>query len=311
MKHSSDTVRLDFSPRPHHLSPCSGRPGRSERSAHQRECPWFTSDPREHAADEEADGARAEEWQVQIQQQQGLRVHTHASLRHRSWSVCSLQVFEGRQRYKVHWDSLRLWKIKVQNLHRSSQIKSADDKAQKDKFAKGAKKSVEAGVYCLYCNYCLHIYVFCGQMYICLLGFLSSCVCFRAENQLNELEQRLAQTERMLNSILTQLDPLTNWWVMISVSFHALWFSTTPCAQLWLWNMIPTLLSLSLFLLAGLQSKASHWQVSVILFSTVFSVWDSRKYCLGNSASVEKKKKEKKFGICTERQILIYFSVQY
>lgn len=31
------------------------------------------------------------------------------------------------------------------------------------------------------------------------------------ENQLNELEQRLAQTERMLNSILTQLDPLTNW----------------------------------------------------------------------------------------------------
>ncbi|XP_076578842.1 uncharacterized protein LOC143315191 isoform X1 [Chaetodon auriga] len=53
-------------------------------------------------------------------------------------------------------------------------IKSADDQAQKDKFVKGAKKSVEA------------------------------------ENQLNELEQRLAQTERMLNSILTQLDPLTN-----------------------------------------------------------------------------------------------------
>ncbi|XP_029969347.1 uncharacterized protein LOC115404236 [Salarias fasciatus] len=53
-------------------------------------------------------------------------------------------------------------------------IKSADDKAQKDKFSKGAKKSAEA------------------------------------ENQLNELEQRLAQTERMLNSILTQLDPLTN-----------------------------------------------------------------------------------------------------
>ncbi|XP_023264508.1 acidic leucine-rich nuclear phosphoprotein 32 family member A-like isoform X1 [Seriola lalandi dorsalis] len=53
-------------------------------------------------------------------------------------------------------------------------IKSADDQAQRDKFAKGAKKSVEA------------------------------------ENQLNELEQRLAQTERMLNSILTQLDPLTN-----------------------------------------------------------------------------------------------------
>ncbi|XP_068162843.1 coiled-coil domain-containing protein 107 isoform X2 [Antennarius striatus] len=53
-------------------------------------------------------------------------------------------------------------------------IKSADDRAQKDKFAKGAKKSVEA------------------------------------EKQLNELEQRLAQTEKMLNSILTQLDPLTN-----------------------------------------------------------------------------------------------------
>ncbi|XP_037317559.2 coiled-coil domain-containing protein 107 isoform X1 [Pungitius pungitius] len=53
-------------------------------------------------------------------------------------------------------------------------MKSADDKAQKEKFTKGAKKSVEA------------------------------------ENQLNELEQRLAQTERMLNSILTQLDPLTN-----------------------------------------------------------------------------------------------------
>ncbi|XP_073337199.1 uncharacterized protein [Pagrus major] len=53
-------------------------------------------------------------------------------------------------------------------------IKSADDQAQKEKFTKGAKKSVEA------------------------------------ENQLNELEQRLAQTERMLNSILTQLDPLTN-----------------------------------------------------------------------------------------------------
>ncbi|XP_037551581.1 coiled-coil domain-containing protein 107 [Nematolebias whitei] len=53
-------------------------------------------------------------------------------------------------------------------------IKSSDGKAQKNKLAKGAKKSVEA------------------------------------ENQLNELEQRLAQTERMLNSILTQLDPLTN-----------------------------------------------------------------------------------------------------
>nr|XP_020502815.1 neurofilament light polypeptide-like isoform X1 [Labrus bergylta] len=53
-------------------------------------------------------------------------------------------------------------------------IKSSDEQAQKTKLTKGAKKSVEA------------------------------------ENQLNELEQRLAQTERMLNSILTQLDPLTN-----------------------------------------------------------------------------------------------------
>ncbi|KAM3859258.1 uncharacterized protein ACN63O_017337 [Diretmus argenteus] len=54
-------------------------------------------------------------------------------------------------------------------------IKSADDtQAQKNKVAKGAKKSAEA------------------------------------ESQLNELEQRLAQTEKMLNSILTQLDPLTN-----------------------------------------------------------------------------------------------------
>lgn len=82
------------------------------------------------------------------------------------------------------------------------QIRSADDKAQKDKFAKGAKKSMEAGV-CQ--DLCLHV----------LFGFSHVshrvCVCFHAENQLNELEQRLAQTERMLNSILTQLDPLTNW----------------------------------------------------------------------------------------------------
>lgn len=54
-------------------------------------------------------------------------------------------------------------------------IKSADDsQAQKNKVAKGAKKSEET------------------------------------ESQLSELEQRLAQTEKMLNSILTQLDPLTN-----------------------------------------------------------------------------------------------------
>lgn len=54
-------------------------------------------------------------------------------------------------------------------------IKSADDsQAQKNKDAKGPKKSEET------------------------------------ENQLTELEQRLAQTEKMLNSILTQLDPLTS-----------------------------------------------------------------------------------------------------
>ncbi|XP_005164520.1 uncharacterized protein si:ch73-278m9.1 isoform X1 [Danio rerio] len=54
-------------------------------------------------------------------------------------------------------------------------IKSASDsEAQKAKTARGVKKSEET------------------------------------ENQLNELEQRLAQTEKMLNSILTQLDPLTN-----------------------------------------------------------------------------------------------------
>lgn len=54
-------------------------------------------------------------------------------------------------------------------------IKSANDaEAQKAKTTQGVKKSEET------------------------------------ENQLNELEQRLAQTEKMLNSILTQLDPLTN-----------------------------------------------------------------------------------------------------
>ncbi|XP_051974093.1 coiled-coil domain-containing protein 107 [Xyrauchen texanus] len=54
-------------------------------------------------------------------------------------------------------------------------IKSASDsEAQKAKTARGVKKSEET------------------------------------ENQLNELELRLAQTEKMLNSILTQLDPLTN-----------------------------------------------------------------------------------------------------
>lgn len=54
-------------------------------------------------------------------------------------------------------------------------IKSADDtRAQKERTDRGLRKSEET------------------------------------ENQLNELEQRLAQTEKMLNSILTQLDPLTN-----------------------------------------------------------------------------------------------------
>ncbi|XP_062853427.1 coiled-coil domain-containing protein 107 [Trichomycterus rosablanca] len=54
-------------------------------------------------------------------------------------------------------------------------IKSADEsRAQKEQTAQGLRKSEET------------------------------------ENQLNELEQRLAQTEKMLNSILTQLDPLTN-----------------------------------------------------------------------------------------------------
>lgn len=90
-----------------------------------------------------------------------------------------------------------------------SQIKSADDQAQKDKFAKGAKKSVEAGVYRMHALGFLFAYLCClwsnVHLNVCV------CVCLCAENQLNELEQRLAQTERMLNSILTQLDPLTNW----------------------------------------------------------------------------------------------------
>ncbi|KAL2102827.1 hypothetical protein ACEWY4_001995 [Coilia grayii] len=60
-------------------------------------------------------------------------------------------------------------------VYKFMKIKSADDaQGQKDRLTKGAKKSEET------------------------------------ESQLNELEQRLAQTERMLNSILTQLDPLTN-----------------------------------------------------------------------------------------------------
>ncbi|XP_023692566.1 uncharacterized protein [Paramormyrops kingsleyae] len=60
-------------------------------------------------------------------------------------------------------------------VYKFIKIKSKDDaKIEKDKTVNGVKKSAET------------------------------------ENQLNELEQRLAQTEKMLNSILTQLDPLTN-----------------------------------------------------------------------------------------------------
>ncbi|XP_036374139.1 coiled-coil domain-containing protein 107-like [Megalops cyprinoides] len=60
-------------------------------------------------------------------------------------------------------------------VYKFIKIKSKEEtKAVKDKTVKGAKKPIET------------------------------------ENQLNELEQRLAQTEKMLNSILTQLDPLTN-----------------------------------------------------------------------------------------------------
>ncbi|KAG9339994.1 hypothetical protein JZ751_022104, partial [Albula glossodonta] len=60
-------------------------------------------------------------------------------------------------------------------VYKFLKIKSKEDsKTTKDKTGKGAKKPEET------------------------------------ENQLNELEQRLAQTEKMLNSILTQLDPLTN-----------------------------------------------------------------------------------------------------
>ncbi|XP_031438637.1 coiled-coil domain-containing protein 107 [Clupea harengus] len=60
-------------------------------------------------------------------------------------------------------------------VYKFMKIKAADEtQTQKDKLKKGAKKSGET------------------------------------DSQLKELEQRLAQTERMLNSILTQLDPLTN-----------------------------------------------------------------------------------------------------
>nr|XP_006633655.1 PREDICTED: coiled-coil domain-containing protein 107 [Lepisosteus oculatus] len=58
-------------------------------------------------------------------------------------------------------------------VYKFLKIKSSESQTGKEKTSKGAKKSEET------------------------------------ENQLNELEQRLAQTEKMLNSILTQLDPLT------------------------------------------------------------------------------------------------------
>lgn len=56
-----------------------------------------------------------------------------------------------------------------------TQIKSADDQAQKDNFAKGAKKSVEAGVSHMCC--CRHVCAFvCSN--ICLSNLSSpSCVC--------------------------------------------------------------------------------------------------------------------------------------
>ena len=66
---------------------------------------------------------------------------------------------------------------------------------------------------CVHASYLffLPICVFCIQIYILKCVFEGFSFASRAENQLNELEQRLAQTEKMLNSILTQLDPLTNW----------------------------------------------------------------------------------------------------
>lgn len=147
------------------------------------------------------------------------------------------------------WKAIGVCRISESAVFRfNSQIKSADDQAQKDNFAKGAKKSVEAGVSRMHWDCYLHICVFCVHTYVWLTWviffLLCVCVCLHTENQLNELEQRLAQTERMLNSILTQLDPLTNWWVMITVGLHAMWspgVSTTPCRhtlckQWCLWN---------------------------------------------------------------------------
>lgn len=139
-----------------------------------------------------------------------------------------------------------MWRVCITVFLFNSQIKSADDQAQKDNIAKGAKKSAEAGVFCMQLDFHLYFCVFCVQA-LRIIGWWDGCppfvlVCLHTENQLNELEQRLAQTERMLNSILTQLDPLTNWLGMIFVCLHAMWFSSvnktpcyhTLCKQCWL-----------------------------------------------------------------------------
>ena len=85
--------------------------------------------------------------------------------------------------------------------------------------------------YFIKCVNCMNMW-FCegklSQVCVCVCVRVSVCVhthartctfsrddccllCALTDSQLKELEQRLAQTERMLNSILTQLDPLTNW----------------------------------------------------------------------------------------------------
>lgn len=113
------------------------------------------------------------------------------------------------------------------------QIKSADDQVQKDSFMKGAKKSVEAGVCLTPLVFNPYISVFYVFKHIFWIENTSKSLPppHRAENQLNELEQRLAQTEKMLNSILTQLDPLTNWWVA-SLHVISVGVSVTPCVNI-------------------------------------------------------------------------------
>lgn len=73
----------------------------TSRFAGQHGSPQLTSVGREHAADEETDGAGDEGRQIQIQQQQreGLRVHAHAVVRHWGRSVCGIQVFEGKPKF--------------------------------------------------------------------------------------------------------------------------------------------------------------------------------------------------------------------